>query len=384
MVAPLRLLHVVPTYIPAWRYGGPIHSVHGLCAALTRRGHAVTVATTNVNGPGDSDVPLGVPVEIDGVRVHYFKSAFLRRIYFSPPLRAFLREEARRSDLIHTHSVFLWPTTAAARVARALVKPYVVSPRGMLVRDLIARRSGFAKRAWITLFENDNIRLADAIHSTSAIETEELMALGFKPRTVFEIPNGTDIPAGAPGSGRDAERERYILFLGRINWKKGLDRLLKALATCPDVVLVVGGNDEDDYLPEVRRLADALSISSRIRYAGYVEGEAKARLLRDAAALVLPSYSENFGIVLIEAMAQATPVIVTPEVGLSRFIAEHRCGIVAGGAPEELGAAIRSLWSDPVLRESLGANGRSAAEEHFSWDGIAAQFEAHYRSLLKR
>ena len=177
----MRILHVVPSYIPAWRYGGPIHSVHGLCKALAARGHEVDVATTNVDGDGDSDVPLERPVALDGVRVHYFPSRRLRRLYYSPRMRAFLQREVPRYDLVHTHSVFLWPTSAAASVARAASKPYVLSPRGMLVRDLIERRSGWLKRAWISAFERRNVKEAAAIHVTSASEGADLLALGLHP-----------------------------------------------------------------------------------------------------------------------------------------------------------------------------------------------------------
>src|SRR5439155_8383998 len=145
---PMRLLHVVPTYLPATRYGGPIFAVHGLCRALARRGHEVHVFTTNVDGDGVSDVPLDRPVNLDGVHVHYF-GASLRRIYFSPGMRRMLEKRVRDFDVVHAHSVFLWPTAAAARAAHARGVPYVISPRGMLVNELIERKSRFAKRAWI-------------------------------------------------------------------------------------------------------------------------------------------------------------------------------------------------------------------------------------------
>src|SRR5579859_5557872 len=140
----MRLLHVVPTYVPAYRYGGPIRSVHGLCKALARRGHDVSVATTNVDGEGVSDVPLDHPVELDGVSVRYFRSGFPRRIYRSPDMGAYLANAVGKQDIVHVHSVFLWPTSAAAAVCRAKKIPYVVSPRGMLVPDLIRRRSAVA------------------------------------------------------------------------------------------------------------------------------------------------------------------------------------------------------------------------------------------------
>src|SRR5690242_8046228 len=89
----MRLLHVVPTYLPATRYGGPIYSVHGLCRALARRGHEVHVLTTNVDGDGDSAVPLDREVGLDGVRVRYYPSRVLRRLYYAPELRERLASE---------------------------------------------------------------------------------------------------------------------------------------------------------------------------------------------------------------------------------------------------------------------------------------------------
>jgi glycosyltransferase involved in cell wall biosynthesis len=119
----MRILHVVPTYLPARRYGGPIVAVHGLCKALVARGHEVDVFTTNVDGEGTLDVPVAAPVPLDGVRVHYFPST-LRRIYFSPAMgRAF---QHGGYDLIHSHAIYLWPGTAASRAARKQANPHVI------------------------------------------------------------------------------------------------------------------------------------------------------------------------------------------------------------------------------------------------------------------
>ncbi|MEZ5582503.1 MAG: glycosyltransferase [Candidatus Competibacteraceae bacterium] len=139
----MRLLHVVPTYLPATRYGGPIYSVHGLCKALAARGHEVHVFTTNVDGPGDSDVPLTKPVRRDGVSIWYFPSRQLRRLYWSPPMAKALRKLMPGFDLVHLHSIFLWPTWMAARCARHCNVPYILAPRGMLVKELIQRKSSW-------------------------------------------------------------------------------------------------------------------------------------------------------------------------------------------------------------------------------------------------
>src|SRR5262245_46752372 len=114
----MRILHVVPTYLPAVRYGGPIFAVHGLCRALVSRGHEVEVVTTNINGSENSAVPIEVPVELDGVQVRYFPSRLLRRLSWAPSLARVLRQQISTFDLVHLHSVFLWPTWAAARSAR--------------------------------------------------------------------------------------------------------------------------------------------------------------------------------------------------------------------------------------------------------------------------
>src|SRR5580692_8485667 len=134
----MRLLHVVPTYLPATRYGGPIVAVHGLCRALAARGHTVEVFTTSIDGPLDSAVPYDAPVMLDGVKVRYFASRLLRRLSWAPSLMQSLHDEIAGADVVHLHSAFLWPTWRAARLSRKSRIPYVVSPRGMLVKTLIA------------------------------------------------------------------------------------------------------------------------------------------------------------------------------------------------------------------------------------------------------
>src|SRR6266498_1819843 len=137
----MRILHVVPTYLPAVRYGGPIFTVHGL-----------------------------------------------RRLYWSPTLGQALHHAIGKIDIVHLHSVFLWPTWAAARAARRERVPYVLSPRGMLVKDLIARRSRLAKSAWIHLIERSNVERAAALHLTSQLEATEIERFGWRLPRLCVIP----------------------------------------------------------------------------------------------------------------------------------------------------------------------------------------------------
>jgi glycosyltransferase involved in cell wall biosynthesis len=381
----LRILHVVPTYLPAVRYGGPIFSVHGLCKSLARRGHEVHVFTSNVDGPGVSDVPLGRPVDIEGVQVSYFRVPVLRRVYWSPAMRDSLVRLLGTFDIAHMHSVFLWPTWAAARVAARTKVPYVLSPRGMLVRALIQRRNPTIKKAWIRLIESRNLERASMIHVTSELEAQELAAFGLRLPRVRVIPNGIDLPgvgesrgAASPAIAGLVASQRYVLFLGRINWKKGLDRLVDAMASLPGARLIVAGNDEEAYLPALQAAAAQQSLSDRIRFIGPVYGADKVALLEGATAVVVPSYSENFGNVVLEAMAAGCPVITTPGVGAAEAVRSSGAGRVVEGDPKTLAAAIAALIGDPDAAKAMGKLGKQAVADNYQWQSVAKRMEAVY------
>ena len=382
----MKILHVVASYLPAVRYGGTIVSVHGLCRALARRGHDVHVYTTSVDGPQDSAVPHNTAVALDGVKVWYFQSQQARRLYFAPPLGGMLRDHIGEFAVVHTHAIYLWPLWTAARAAHAAGVPYVVSPRGMLEKELIENKSLLVKAALIGFFERRTLEQAAAIHVTSRREADEARAFGFDLPAMCEIPNGVDpapdsIGEVSPAIDAIVSRGPYALFLGRINWKKGLDRLIPALARAPRVRLVLAGNDEEGYRRVLESLAAAHGLASRIEFAGPVGGADKMSLLRQARLLVLPSYSENFGNVVLEAMAAGRPVVVTPEVGAADVVRDAGAGLVAGGDAASLGAAIARLADDPGLADALGARGRSVAGQQFTWDAVAARMETLYERV---
>ena len=386
----MRLLHVVPSYLPAVRYGGPIFAVHALCAALARHGCEVTVFTTNVDGPDESAVPLDAPVLMDGVTVRYFPSPWLRRLYYAPAMARALQAECGGFDAVHLHSVFLWPTWAAARAAMHAGVPYLLSPRGMLVQDLIARKRALLKRAWIALIERRNLEQAAGIHVTSRVEALELQRFGFALPALHEVPNGVDAAEirGAP-EALPTEVEALlvggrpmILALGRINWKKGLDRLIPALARVPEAVLLVVGNDEEGHTMTLRELARREGVAERVVFAGPVFGRAKAALYRRAAVLALASYSENFGNVVLEAMAEGCPVVVTPEVGAASIVEEVGGGLVARGDPQVLSEALQKLLRDPELREAMGKRASALIRSRYSWDAVAGRMMEVYRQAI--
>ena len=365
----MRILHVVPTYLPARRYGGPIVAVHGLCKALAARGHEVDVFTTNVDGDSTLDVPVATPVDVDGVRVHYFPASFAR-IYFSPAMQRALDRETSSYDVVHIHAVYLWTGIAAARAARKARVPYVISPRGMLVRELIRRKSRMVKTLWLQLIERRGLANAAAIHFTSALEGEEAKRVGLPLPSPFVVPNGIDIEP-RPNIARDPAT---LLFLGRVTWKKGLDRVIAALPSLPDVRFLIAGNDDEELTPRLRELAERHGVADRVEFLGPVYGDAKYELLARATLFVLLSTSENFGNAVLEALSMETPVVLSRDVGLAEEVVRANAGIIG---LEDAGALLR----DPERRAQMGRNGRALVESRFTWPRVAEEMERVYAAL---
>jgi glycosyltransferase involved in cell wall biosynthesis len=361
----MRILHVVPTYLPARRYGGPIVAVHGLCKALAARGHEVHVFTTNVDGDRTLDVPIATPVDLDGVQVRYFASPF-PRLYWSPDMRKILHTEIATYDVVHIHAVYLWTGIAAARAAREAGVPYVISPRGMLVGELIRQKSRAVKTLWLQLFERRGFAHAAGIHFTSQLEHEEAKRIGLPLPHPFVVPNGIDVEP-RPDVSRDP---RTLLFLGRITWKKGLDRVIAALPSI-DARLVIAGNDEEGLTPTLQALAQQHGVADRVDFVGPVYGTAKNELLARATLFVLMSTSENFGNAVLEALAMETPVVLSADVGLADEVLRADAGAVGIDA-------IGPLLGDAVARARMGRNGRALVESRFTWPRVAAEMEEAY------
>jgi glycosyltransferase involved in cell wall biosynthesis len=383
----LRILQVVPSYFPAVRYGGPIRSVHALAKGLVERGHEVRVFTSSVDGPDDLDVPVGAPVNLDGVLVRYFRVPFMRRLYWCPALAHALRQDIGSFDVVHLHSVFLWPTWAAARIAHRAGIPYVVSPRGMLGTEVIRRKSRLVKSAWIRLIEQRTIRDSAALHVTADLERKEIQGLGLRTSKIHCIANGVSWPAShsdlADGPF-SAINKPYALFLSRIDAKKGLDRLIAAWKWVPELTLIIAGNDEGGYRQELEKIAADNQVTGRIRFVGMVADDHKWALYENAAMFILPSYSENFGNVVAEAMAMGCPVIVTPEVGLASLVRETGAGIVVDGAPRILAEAIRTLLQDSAQRRLMGERGRFTARRKLSWEAAVVRMETLYGEIGRK
>jgi glycosyltransferase involved in cell wall biosynthesis len=385
----LRLLHIVATYLPAVRYGGPIRSVHALCRELAVRGHDVHVFTTNVDGPGNSDVRLGRPVDVEGVKVTYFPSSTLRRLYWSPPMRRALAAETASFDLVHIHAIFLWPTLAGARAARKFRLPYVLSPRGMLVPELIRRKSRWIKKAWIALIDRHNVEAASAVHTTSTVEAEHLKSFGWSLRLVATIPHGVDDPPPTTGAAVSADvasaigNGPVVLALGRISWEKGLDRLLAALPHAPRAKVVIAGGDAGGHAAYLAGEAQRLGVAGRVTILPrFIDGVDKEALFGAASVFAMTSLSENFGLAAFEAMRRGVPVLATPDVGMAEIVREISAGVVVAPSPDGIAEGLNALLCDAAASRAMGEAGRAHVIAHYGWQAVAHQMEDLYKTVL--
>jgi glycosyltransferase involved in cell wall biosynthesis len=383
----MRILQVIPSYLPATRYGGPIFSTHALSKALVKRGHEVQVYTT-YGGQSPSSLPPAT-VELDGVTVKYFKSDLLPRLSWAPELGRNLKREIHRFDIAHLQTVFLWPTWRAAHYARAWGVPYVISPRGMLVRDLIKRRNRTLKSAWIELFEKTNLRRAHAIHVTSSIEADELKALTLALPDIAVIENGVEpqqtVGSISPDVLEATKETPYILFFGRLSWKKGIDTLLEAFASTKTGYLVIAGTDDEGLSYKLRTAISELGIAHRVHIvARTISGADKDHLFRAARFFALTSVSENFANTVLEALAIGLPVVVTPGVGAAEIVLRAKGGLVVPKDATELGKAFEPLLASGSAAREMGERGRDYVLKNCSWDSVAAKMEALYQQCISR
>jgi glycosyltransferase involved in cell wall biosynthesis len=382
---PLRIVHVTPYFAPAVRYGGPPRSLLSLCRAQQQSGLDLEVFTTTADGADDLPaVPDGMT--IDGVRVRYFPRSAPRRAFGAGTMRAPLQASAKSADVVHLHGLFNRTVWMGSEAARRAGTPVVVSPRGMLEAPALAHHAWRKRLSWAWRDEQV-MRDAACWHAASSREAE---ALGRRGNTrIVEIPNSVDPIAASDAVRLDATRAvglpaaaPYVLFLGRLHPIKRLDLVAAAFsevaAAVPEARLVIAGPDEAGHRAAVAPLFEPLQ--SRVHWCGPVDGELKAGLLRGAAALVLCSDSESFGMSVAEALSAAVPVVVTRTCPWPA-IEQIGCGHWVAQAAPDIASGVIALLQHPDEARQMGLRGQEFAAREFSPGPIAARWLALYAEL---
>jgi glycosyltransferase involved in cell wall biosynthesis len=418
----MRILQIIPSI--SLVYGGPSQMVLGLSAALASQGIDVTIITTDSNGDigqDPLDVPLNLPIKQNGYEIIYFRCSPFRRYKFSLSLLQWLNENARQFDLAHIHALFSPVTTFAATIARGHKLPYIIRPCGMLdPADL--QKKQFLKQVYAAILERPNLAGAAAIHFTSKQEAKISERFGLHSTSKMPVPRDLVIPLGvtadfdrafpvspfltkAGGERTEVLTTNFsvansypdiltnpqipiILFMSRIERKKGLELLIPALESIlADNLkfnfILAGSNPQDaDYETQIKVQIKKSSLEEFTTITGFVSGDLKAEMLRKADLFVLPSYYENFGIAVAEAMAAGVPVVISDRVYICEDIQQAEAGWVVPLEVEELANSIKSALLNPEERKRRGLNGKEYAEKHYNWEQLARQTIEAYQQIL--
>ena len=420
----MRVLHVIPSL--AVKEGGPSLAAKTIAEALAGQGAQVTVATTEgAHAPVIGD-QLSVireeprrespPTERRGYKIVSFRRNFeAYKVSFG--LTRWLRDNVKQFDLVHVHALFSFSSTMAARIACRNNVPYVVRPLGVLNQWGIRNRRRLPKLVSLRLIELPVLLNSAAIHFTSEAEREEAALLDARlaKHESVVIPLPIEQRAWSTEQGAEsgqqfllkfprARGKRVVLFLSRIDRKKGLELLLDAFAVVrqkeKDVALVIAGEGEGPYVRGLRKRARRVLGSSvaggnarptkeeedveeeAIIWTGHLSGEMKAAALAAAHVFVLPSASENFGIAAAESLAAGVPTIVSEEVALSGDIRRYDAGVLVKRDVQELAGAISDLLSNRERAAGLAANERRLAEERYSPEAVGRALHELYQKII--
>ncbi len=388
--AGLKILHVIPSVDP--RQGGPSTVMRTLTRELARAGLEVHVATTYGNKREGSNTSKSQFSSKEEITYRYF-SCQTRFYSFSWAMNQWLARHVKEYSLVHIHFIFSYPAAAAAFWSHRYRIPYIICPHGILNRWGLENRRSWLKKISLRWIESRILARAAAVHYATKLERQEAVQLGAVGKAVI-IPHALDKsfmdehPSGGSLCTPSAKwvNGKVFLFLSRFHPKKGMDLLLSAFARVkyrfPSSVLVLAGEGESNFMSHLQREARRLGIDPEVVWVGFLEGEEKRRAFTDANVFILPSYSENFGVAILEAMACGVPVIISDQVGIHPDVSQAEAGIVVKTNVDSLADAMTQLLEHPEMAKKMGENGRKLVEEKFTVEKVIPQVIALYEKVL--
>ena len=374
----MRALHVVPSLDD--HMGGSVHAAVSLAAHLGARDDVDTVLASTER-PGDDHAYLD-RVAPD-VPVHRFARTWPEGRFQSKGLARWLDDTVSTFDLVHLHGVFHAPALHVRRACRAAGVPYVLQPHGQLDPFDLAKHR-LQKQLYGPVAVRPLVAGAQVVVCTTDLEAERLVTYGASTPTAV-VP----LPVSPPGAGDGpAFRSRHaipadvpvVLFLSRLDVKKGLDVLVEAMADLDAWLVVAGSGDPEVAAALDRSLADG-ALGRRTVRTGFISGSDKADAFAAADVFALPSRNENFGIVVVEAMAAGVPVVVSDETYLHGEIAAAGAGVVCRPEAASCREALEVLVADPARRAEAGGRARVLVEERFAPAAATEAMVGVYRSL---
>lgn len=390
----MKILQLIPAFYPAFGYGGTVRVAYELSKGLVQRGHDLTVYTTDTYDKSHRIKQENrKPVIIDGIRVYRFRniSNWLawKRYPIPPSLILTTKRKIKDFDVIHMHGFRSTLSIPIYYYAKKYGIPYILQAHGSVATYF---QKGTLKRIFDRLWGYKILRGAAKLIAVTPTEAKQYKSMGVSEDKIEIMPNGIDLSEynNLPQRGEFKrkydlnDKQKIVLYLGRIHKIKGLDLLVRAFADLSNgfnnAKLVIVGAD-DGYLLALKQLVKKLKIEEKVLFTGPLYGEEKSKVYVDADVYVLPSAYEIFGIVVLEACACGTPVIVTDRCGIADMI-DGQVGLVVAYNKDALSKAILAILNDDKKRREFGERGKLLVREKFNWEKIAELVENVYLSCL--
>ena len=376
----MNIIHTTTALAP--EFGGPVRTVPALCHELAKLGHRVKLVYLDF---GDTYQTIQLPSHpnLENIDLSVKVNLGLRPLYIPEYRSVVLELAAGKNDLvIHDNGVWLPYSGELLEIAQKTEAKMITTTHGMLEPWAMGYGRIRKNIAW-NLYQKKRLMKNDLLHATSWEEKQNLRNLGLSlPITV--IPNGTEIPdlnelPRSSGSGK-----KKVLFLSRIHPKKGLINLVQAidLIKPENWEVHIAGYDEGGHQEVVREAVNQASLNDYFKFLGPIDDQKKWQLYRSVDLFILPSYSENFGMVVAEALAAEIPVITTKGTPW-RDLVDYNCGWWVEPSVPELVKSLREAFSlDGAELKKMGINGRKLVERNYSWSSIAEKMGEVYSWML--
>ncbi|PTS91995.1 hypothetical protein DBR11_27740 [Pedobacter sp. HMWF019] len=390
----LKVLQITPSYKPAYFYGGTITSVSKLCEELVKSHLEIEVLTTNANGQSALQTPTNLTCLLDNVKVWYFKRLTKDHSHFSPALLWNLRKQIKNHRkqhlIIHIHSWWNMVAILSTALARWYHIPVILSPRGMLTPYTLQNRKSLGKKLFHKAIGSWLLKQC-IVHTTSEKEKEDIHKIGLRPKELYIIPNFINCPSSLFHQKQSSKtcyttkkKAFQFLFLSRIEEKKGLDLLLRALSRTKFAWnLSIAGQGCPDYVWSLKNLSFHLNIHQYINWAGYLNEQEKFDFIQKHDLLVLPSQNENFANVVIESLASGTPVLLTREVGLAAYVLQHNLGWICKSSITDLTHTFYKAYKDIQKRAEIRKYAPKQILKDFSAPRLTILYQEMYQQTLK-
>jgi glycosyltransferase involved in cell wall biosynthesis len=341
------------------------------------------VYTTLANGDKELSFKEREQQLIEGVPVRFFKRLTKDHSHFSPSLYCYLWKTVKDFDLVHIHAWWNLVTVISCIIAKMKGVKVLISPRGTLSSYSFDNRSGILKRMFHKLVGSHLLKDC-FFHVTTEKEKRDIINL-LSPLGIWTISNFVRLPPTteqAPITPRSFDTNK-ILFLSRIEEKKGLELLLEALPGLNEKwQLSIAGSGREKYVKSLKVLSERLEISAKINWMGHVDNVLKFEVMRQHDLLILPSFDENFANVVIECLSTGTPVIITENVGLSDYVKSRDLGWVCSRTRKSLADTLKQAINNLEKRQRIHQCAESIVRKDFSDKHLTAKYCGMYNEIV--